>query len=85
MEPADVVADRAWAAIMFLCERPEKEMAVVAHGGFIGSEVFGHSRVDWEGSTHQGEGGHVEMRNCEAFTVEITHAKGDDRVQFRAL
>jgi broad specificity phosphatase PhoE len=64
LEAAQEVAMRGVAFLEWLCSRPERHVAVVAHGG-IYSTLFAHPAVD--------EGGYLAPRfgNCELRSVEL--------------
>lgn len=66
LEPVDKVAGRGLLFLEWLARRPEREIAVVAHGG-IYSSLFAHAAVRDESETLRPRFG-----NCDVRTVEMT-------------
>ena len=83
-EPDEIVFPRAWKALMFLLDRPEVEIAVVTHSGFVSACVLQHPQVTWPGAAEDEAEKHFEMKNCELFSIEVVQT-GRDTVEFRML
>ncbi|KAG8464702.1 hypothetical protein KFE25_010070 [Diacronema lutheri] len=81
LEPADEVAERGVRFLEWLAQRPEREIAVVAHGG-IYAQLFSHARVHDDSAFLRRRFGNCEVRSAELSVRASEKGKGGAEFMF---
>ena len=68
---------RAKDAMKLLLARPEAELGVCTHGGFLGKEIF-HGIAEWEGEPPD-----EVVENSTLISVRVTYSPSDDTMLFK--
>eukprot|EP00035_Acanthoeca_spectabilis_P009968 m.175369 g.175369 ORF g.175369 m.175369 type:complete len:394 (-) comp14890_c0_seq4:833-2014(-) len=81
-ESHEAAFPRFWRGMMELMELPEKELALVTHGGIFGLLVVKHPQVIWVGEAVDPQ---WVMPTCSQLTLEVTHTEGDLHLTVRVV